>query len=46
MHTQKLEYLLQLYSRDLCSTIDRYKNGENAYIYSTTTTKKKIEMLH
>jgi hypothetical protein len=31
---RKLEYLLKLYSRELCSTIDRYKNGENAYIYS------------
>ena len=26
--------VLKLYSRELCSTIDRYKNGENAYIYS------------
>jgi hypothetical protein len=32
--TGKLEWLLKLYSQELCSTIDRYKNGENAYIYS------------
>jgi hypothetical protein len=25
---------LKLYNRELCSTIDGYKNGENAYIYS------------
>ena len=31
--TRKLEYLLKLYSRELSSTIDPYKNGENAYIY-------------
>jgi hypothetical protein len=31
--TQKLEWLLKLYSRELSSTIDRYKNGENAFIY-------------
>jgi hypothetical protein len=35
MHNQKLEYLLKLYSRELCSTIDAYKNGKNAYIYSS-----------
>ena len=32
--TRKLKWLLKLYSRELRSTIDRYKNGENAYIYS------------
>jgi hypothetical protein len=26
--------LLKLYSRELSSTIDRYKNDTNAYIYS------------
>jgi hypothetical protein len=31
---RKPEYLLKLYSRELSSTIDRYKNGKNAYIYS------------
>jgi hypothetical protein len=25
---------LKLYNREPCSTIDRYQNGENAYIYS------------
>jgi hypothetical protein len=25
--------MLKLYSRELCSTIDRYKNGENALLY-------------
>jgi hypothetical protein len=34
MHNQKPEWLLKLYSRELRSTIDRYKNGENAFIYS------------
>jgi hypothetical protein len=32
--TGKPEYLLKLYSRELSSTIDGYKNGKNAYIYS------------
>jgi hypothetical protein len=32
--TRKPEYLLKLYSRELSSTIDRYKNGKIAYIYS------------
>jgi hypothetical protein len=32
--TMKPEYSLKLYSRELSSTIDRYKNGKNAYIYS------------
>jgi hypothetical protein len=32
--TRKPEYLLKLYGRELSSTIDRYKNGKNAYIYS------------
>jgi hypothetical protein len=32
--TRKPEYLLKLYIQELSSTIDRYKNGENAYIYS------------
>ena len=32
--SNKLEYMLKLYSREIFSTIDRYKNGENAYIYS------------
>ena len=32
--TRELESVLKLYNRELCSTIDRYKNGENAYIYS------------
>jgi hypothetical protein len=32
--TRKLEWLLKLYSRKLFSTIDPYKNGENAFIYS------------
>jgi hypothetical protein len=32
---------LNLYNRELCSTIDRYKNGENAFIYSKTTTTTK-----
>jgi hypothetical protein len=31
---RELECLLKLYSRELSSTIDRYKNGENAFIYS------------
>ena len=32
--TRKPEYLLNLYSQELSSTIDRYQNGKNAYIYS------------
>jgi hypothetical protein len=32
--TRKPEYLLKLYSQELSSTIDRYQNGKNAYIYS------------
>jgi hypothetical protein len=32
--TPEPEWSLKLYSRKLRSTIDRYKNGENAYIYS------------
>jgi hypothetical protein len=36
--TRKPEYLLKLYSRELSSTIDRYKNGENAFIYSKLAT--------
>jgi hypothetical protein len=32
--TRKPECLLKLYSQELSSTIDRYKNGENAYTYS------------
>jgi hypothetical protein len=32
--TRKPERLLKLYSRELSSTIDLYKNGENAFIYS------------
>jgi hypothetical protein len=34
MHNQNNSASLKLYNRELCSTIDRYKNGENAYIYS------------
>jgi hypothetical protein len=41
MHNQKLEYLLKLYSRELRSTIDTYKNGENAYIYSKQQQQQK-----
>jgi hypothetical protein len=33
MHNQNNSALLKLYNRELCSTIDAYKNGENAYIY-------------
>jgi hypothetical protein len=36
--TRKLEYLLKLYSQELSSTIDRYQNGKNAYIYSKQPT--------
>jgi hypothetical protein len=32
--TPEPEWSLKFYSRELRSTIDRYKNGENAYIYS------------
>jgi len=32
--TRELEYLLKLYSRELISTIDRYKKWQNAFIYS------------
>jgi hypothetical protein len=32
---------LKLYNREPCSTIDPYKNGENAYIYSKTTQQQK-----
>ena len=39
----KPEYLLKLYSRELSSTIDRYKNGKNAYIYFNNN---KIEKMH
>jgi hypothetical protein len=42
--TQKLEWLLKLYSRELCSTIDRYKNGENAYIYSKQQQQKNRDV--
>ena len=36
--SRKPKYLLKLHSRELSSTIDRYKNGENAYIYSEQST--------
>ena len=39
--TRKLECLLKLYNRELCSTIDRYQNGENAYIYSKQPQQQK-----
>jgi hypothetical protein len=41
--TRKPEYLLKLYSRELSSTIDRYKNGENAYIYSKQQQQQEPE---
>jgi hypothetical protein len=34
MHNQNNNASLKLYNWELCSTIDRYQNGENAYIYS------------
>ena len=42
--TQKPEWLLKLYSRELRSTIDRYKNGENAYIYSKQQQQRNQEI--
>ena len=33
MHNQNNSASLKLYNWELCSTIDRYQNGENAYIY-------------
>jgi hypothetical protein len=36
--TRKPEYLPKLYSPELSSTIDIHKNGENACIYSESTT--------
>jgi hypothetical protein len=41
--TRKPEYLLKLYSRELSSTIDRYKNGKNAYIYSKQQQQRNQE---
>jgi hypothetical protein len=41
--TRKPEYLLKLYSRELSSTIDRYKNGKNAYIYSEQQQQRNQE---
>jgi hypothetical protein len=32
--TRETSASLKLYNRELSSTIDRYKNGKNAYIYS------------
>jgi hypothetical protein len=34
IHNQNNSASLKLYNRELCSTIDRYKNGENALLYS------------
>jgi hypothetical protein len=34
----------KLYNRDPSSTIDPYKNGENAYIYSKTTIAAKKDV--
>jgi hypothetical protein len=42
--TRKPEYLLKLYSRELSSTIDRYKNGKNAYIYSKQQQQRNQEI--
>jgi hypothetical protein len=42
--TRKLEWLLKIYSHELCSTINRYKNGENAYIYSKQQKKKNRDI--
>jgi hypothetical protein len=36
---------VKLYSRELCSTIDAYKNGKNAYIYSKQN-QQQNEILH
>jgi hypothetical protein len=41
--TREPEYLLKLYSRELSSTIDRYKNGKNAYIYSEQQQQRNQE---
>jgi hypothetical protein len=41
MHNQRTRVLLKLYSRELRSTIDPYKNGENAYIYSKQQQQQK-----
>jgi hypothetical protein len=35
--TREPEALLKIYSRDLFSTINTYKNGKNAYIYLELT---------
>jgi hypothetical protein len=44
--TRKPEYLLKLYSRELSSTIDRYKNGKNAYIYSKNNNSSGTKKMH
>ena len=44
MHNHRTRVLLKLYSQELCSTIDAYKNGENDYIYSKTTTAAKQDV--
>jgi hypothetical protein len=42
-HNQETRVLLKLYSRELSSTIDRYKNGKNAYIYSEQQQQRNQE---
>jgi hypothetical protein len=44
IYNQSISASLKIYNRELSSTIDRYQNGENAYIYleqSTTTEPKR-----
>jgi hypothetical protein len=44
MRNQETRIKLKLYSRELCSTIDGYKNGENAYIYSKQQQQKNQDV--
>ena len=46
MHIQQTRMSVKLYSRELCSTIDPYKNGENAYIYLELTQALKARSYH
>jgi hypothetical protein len=39
--TRETSAATKLYNQEPISTIDPYKNGENAYIYSKTTTTAK-----
>jgi hypothetical protein len=41
MHNQNNSASLKFYNREPCSTIDPYKNGENAFIYSKQPQQQK-----